>query len=116
VLLLPAMVLLDAASTSMLGTTPGKSLAGIRVRRQGRKLTFAQAMQRNFMIWWRGLACGVPLISLLTIVHTESELKEKGTTAWDAAYQSEVTGKPAIWRIYLAGALVLGGNLLGRVL
>ncbi len=66
------------------GTTPGKAILKIRLRRQhGLMLSYAQAFNRSASVWSQGLGCGIPLISLLFLSRSYSRLVEYGVTQWD---------------------------------
>jgi len=66
------------------GTTPGKWLFKIKVRdREGRKFKFADALNRSFSVWLKGMGAGVPLLSLIALVSSRSKLKRDGITTWD---------------------------------
>lgn len=67
------------------GTTPGKSLLRIRLVYTGAdKLSYGTALARSMKVWWRGLAAGVPLISLFTLITAYQRLQRNHRTSWDA--------------------------------
>lgn len=77
-------VFIESSMLSSWGTTPGKWLLSTKVRDSaGQKLTFSTALKRSFSVWWRGVAIGLPLVSLLTELRAYKNLKEKGVTTWD---------------------------------
>ncbi len=88
--------LLDVVLTSLLGcfisgifigfsgSSLGKWIFGVQVLGQNMKpIGVAQGIQRDIEIWFKGLGCGIPLISLFTLVSAYNRLKEKGITSWD---------------------------------
>ncbi len=81
-----------AALIGLTGLTPGKWIFGVRVLREGRPIGFPAALNRELEIWVRGLACGIPLISLLTLSNSYNELTTgKRRTAWDLRQGNIVT-------------------------
>ena len=66
------------------GNTLGKWLMGVRVRSvDGNRSSFAQLLQRNFRVLWRGLGLGLPIIGLITNILAYDDLKKNGSTSWD---------------------------------
>lgn len=81
-----------------LGQTPGKWLYGIRVRnRDGSRIGLAKALKREAWVIARGLAFGIPLLSLGTLVMSYSTLKDDGITSWDKAFDCDVQHAPKTW-------------------
>jgi hypothetical protein len=76
-------VFAEAALLSTWGTTPGKRLLKIKVTMSAKKLSFKEAFRRSFMVWWRGLAAGLPFIRIGTAFLAYSVLKEFKITSWD---------------------------------
>lgn len=82
---------IEAGLLSLWATTPGKSLFNIRVRREdGGKLTYLQALRRAFHVWWRGLALGIPIVNVVTMLIERRRLLKDGETAWDEKGTSRV--------------------------
>lgn len=80
---------------SVFGTTPGKRLLKIRlVYTSPNELSYGAALSRSVKVWWRGLAAGLPLISLFTLITAYSRLKANGQTSWDAEGGFIVTHQP----------------------
>jgi len=101
------------------GTTPGKALLRIRLRKaDGRKPGYGAALERSFYVWTRGIGLGVPLIGLITQLLAYNRLKDKGVTSWDQACDfrvaHQVVGAPRAAiavAIFLAlGALIAYGE------
>jgi uncharacterized RDD family membrane protein YckC len=90
--------------------TPGKWLLGIRVRQADeRRMGFATALKRELWIVVRGLGLGLPLVSLITLVMSYTELVEDGATRWDRGLGSSVTHAPATawwWCRLVLGAVI----------
>jgi len=99
------------------GTTPGKWFFKIKVRNsRGQKLTFSEALNRSFGVWSKGMAAGVPLISLIALLSSRSKLKRDGITTWDEDGGFVVThGKVGVLRSAVVTVLLLGFYSLGTV-
>ncbi|MFT7516310.1 MAG: hypothetical protein ACI84O_000083 [Myxococcota bacterium] len=79
-----AAMLLHAALQSTWGSTPGKALMQYSVRNpNGSKLSFEQALRREFKILFHGLGFGIPFLSTFTQLSAYNRLKRTGTTSWD---------------------------------
>jgi len=76
---------LEALFISRRGATPGKLLFGIRVERgAGGLLSYAEAMQRTFLVWIKGEGLGIPFVTIVTRLLAYRRLVRTGTTLWDA--------------------------------
>lgn len=94
VMLLPFSLALDALVIASFGSSIGKSLMGLSVLRDdGENLTLADAIERNFYLWYRGLAIGVPIIALFTFMSAYRGMEEGNTTSWDRDTGSGVYNK-----------------------
>ncbi|MDD2715174.1 MAG: RDD family protein [Candidatus Wallbacteria bacterium] len=77
-------IFIEPCMLSSIGTTPGKALFNIRLRKiDGTKLNLLEAFMRAFRVWIRGLGFGFPLITLFTINHAYNKLTKEGITSWD---------------------------------
>jgi uncharacterized RDD family membrane protein YckC len=77
-------VLIEPLHLTSSGTTPGKWLFKTRViTTDGRRPTYEDALMRSFRVWWRGLAVGVPLVNLGTMIAAHEHLTNRGVTSWD---------------------------------
>lgn len=78
-------VFVESLLISALGTTPGKWLFKIRIATElGERPAQLQSLQRSFNVWLRGLALGVPLVSIFAMIIAYSKLQKRGHTSWDA--------------------------------
>ena len=85
-------IFIESALLATWGTTPGKWLFGLTLRTaRGTKLDFPTALRRTLKVWVRGLALGLPIVSLIALVIAYNRLKEKGETSWDAEGGFQVT-------------------------
>ncbi|MFC1635215.1 RDD family protein [Planctomycetota bacterium] len=92
------------------GTTVGKWFFKIKVRNcRGQKLTFSDALNRSFGVWLKGMGAGVPLLNLISLLASRSNLKRNGITAWDEEGGFIVThGKIGFFRPLVAAMLFFG--------
>jgi uncharacterized RDD family membrane protein YckC len=103
------------------GTTPGKWIMGMRVRRNGgERLSFARALNRFVRVWFIGMGAGVPLLTLITMLIARAKLAADGVTGWDERLDSVVHHRkrhPLVWTlvIVLVVGLGLGLRLLNRL-
>jgi uncharacterized RDD family membrane protein YckC len=90
-----ALIPIEALLLSSHGTTPGKWIFGIRVMPvEGGRPTYATALRRAMLVWWRGLAIGFPIVTLFTQAHAYSKLKGDGETTWDRDTGLRVLHRP----------------------
>ncbi len=83
-LLLFYLIFFEPMMLSSFGTTPGKSLLGIKIRDLSRKkISYAIGMKRGFLLWINGMGLGIPFIAFFTMIFAYSKLKRKGITSWD---------------------------------
>ena len=76
---------------SLWGTTPGKALLNIRLRRiDGTKLTCLESLSRSFNVWLRGLGCGLLIVTLITDLIAHNRLTKDGITSWDKSGEFRV--------------------------
>jgi len=67
------------------GTTPGKSIFGVRVKTlKGQSIGLSNGIARDFTIFIKGLGLGLPLISLITLILSYQQLKKRNVMSWDA--------------------------------
>jgi hypothetical protein len=83
----------------LLQTTPGKWLFAIYVQ-YGVSDVYASddwharwrtCARRALLVWWRGAACGLPLLSLIFMAVAKEKLVKKNETVWDAREDCLVT-------------------------
>lgn len=112
-------VFVEAIFLSTWGKTLGKWLLCIEVRGpEGAKLTFLQALNRSFSVWWMGLGAGIPIVNLVTMIIAAVKLSNCQITTWDRTGHFRVTHYPvgvmrvvAVVAIYLFFVLVVYGGI-----
>lgn len=66
------------------GTTPGKALLRVAVRKSdGSKLNYSEGLNRVFKVWLRGMGLGIPLFTLFAQLNAYNKLTKNGITSWD---------------------------------
>lgn len=121
-ILMPFAMACDALTYCLFGNTPGKRLAGLRVcDAAGGKLPALRYLARNGGVWINGLALGVGIVALFTLVHQYRCVGSGALTSWDRRQESRVVRvRRGFWRtpatatIYLV--LTVGCFALGHYL
>jgi len=97
-LCLPFALVLDALVYRFAGNTPGKALLGLKVGTlKAQPLSFGEYLQRNFSIWMRGFAFGIPLVNLFTMANQSGRLGRGQQASYDEATGFRVRAKPSKW-------------------
>ncbi len=101
----------EALLVTLLGTTIGKAIMGLRVETQyGRRVEFARACGRSASVWLKGSYAYVmfPLLTTFAWSAAARDLKLRGSTAWDAEWEIEVVGAPlARWHLALGATVAI---------
>jgi uncharacterized RDD family membrane protein YckC len=83
------------------GTTPGKWIMGVRVKRaDGRNVGLITAYGRFLWVYTIGLGLGIPFIALICMLTARAKLVGDGVTAWDQNLDLHVTHAkrhPIVW-------------------
>ncbi len=105
---------LEPVMLSSWGSTPGKALLRITVRRaDGAKLSYSEALKRSFRIWLRGEGLGLPIINIIALLKARANLKNNGITSWDEEDGFTVThGKVGFFRNLVAVLIIILSGLL----
>lgn len=91
---------LEALWLSRRGTTPGKALLRIQVRRlDGSLPDYSQALLRSALVFVKGVALCLPVIPLFVMSWCRIRLIQLGVTSWDEQTGLRVEhGEPETWR------------------
>ncbi len=90
-LFVAAYVPFEAFCLYAFGTTLGKTLYGIKLRPNIGDVAFYGALHRSFLVWFRGLGMGVPIVTLFTLIAAFNNLKKSGMTSWDSELNWSIT-------------------------
>lgn len=107
--LLPFVLLLDALIQFVCGNTLGKMIAGIRIETTTLKRPrLGQLIQRNLLLWLKGLGLGIPIVSLFAMMACYMTVRSGRLTSWDAGNDVRVFNKSSnIYRTLLIFGAVL---------
>ena len=76
------------------GTTPGKTIFGVRVRTlDGKPIGAMNGLSRDFTIFIKGFGLGIPLVSFVTLILSYLRLNRDKVMSWDQG-QYTVTYRP----------------------
>lgn len=107
--------IINATLMATVGTTIGKAIFGIRVRKlDGSGLGFATSFAREFKVWFVGLGLGVPLLSLATMLLCYNVLVSNGQTSWDKGHYLVMYRQSGMFQIFmnmLGVAMIIAGRL-----
>lgn len=109
-------VFVEPCMLSTWGTTPGKALFNVRLRKNdGTKPNYAEALSRAFNVWVRGEGFGIPLVVLFMRTKAYNKLTKEGITSWDREGGFTVAHKNiGAGRIIVAVMLFIGLFILYR--
>jgi len=110
-LILIPYVFVEPAMLSAWGTTPTRAMLRIRLRKAtgDKMLSYSEALSRSFKVWVRGLALGIPLVSLVTMLTAYHRLNGSGITSWDKEGDLTVSHQElSVLRGILAFLIVVG--------
>ena len=92
IIILIPYVFVEAAMLSTWGTTPGKTLLRIQLRKcDGSKLSYEDALKRAIKVWFRGMGMNIPIANIVTHIIACCRLEKNGVTSWDEQGAFKVT-------------------------
>jgi uncharacterized RDD family membrane protein YckC len=108
---------LEAWMLARFGSTPGRALLLVQVRRlDGGLPVFGQALRRSFQVCIKAMALGLPIISLVTMIWARLRLLQRGATPWDEANETRVEhGEPEPWRYLIVIAVIVSMAVLDMI-
>lgn len=87
-------VFTEAVLLSTWGSTPGKFLLNISVRsHEGDILSFEQSLKRSFLVWLRGMGCGLPFAQVFAMFFSYRKLMRDRSCYWDDSLKVTVLQK-----------------------
>lgn len=109
-----AMILIEAILLSTLGTIFGKWLFNISLTNAaGEKLTFDTSLYRTFLLWLRGMAFGIPILNVLAMIFGFRNLTRNEESSWDRDARTVVRHRKVSPFRWVAAFLVMGCYVLG---
>ena len=77
-------IFVESCFLSIWGKTPGKWILRTSVRTsEHQKLSYSDALNRSFSVWWLGLGAGIPIVFIITMIVAAVKLSNTGATSWD---------------------------------
>lgn len=112
-ILLPVAMILNGIVTGIFGTTIGKSVMGLRFTYLNGRLGILGQVGRELQVWIKGLAFGIPIVSLFTGVHQYRRLAQGLQASYDEGIalvkQDEMPGwRRALGMIFCATVFIGG--------
>ncbi|MEJ2187008.1 MAG: RDD family protein [Gemmatimonadota bacterium] len=118
VLTMALWVPFEAVLLAMYGTTPGKAYMKLRVTPLDSEdpAPFDTTLARALRVWFGGMACGVPLLSVIAMLIGYESLRSRGETWWDRQLELAVreTGPLGVGRVF--GLILIFGGLVALAL
>ncbi|TKW60628.1 MAG: RDD family protein [Blastochloris viridis] len=106
ILILPFWLPVEALLMTLWGTTLAKWCMGIRVEGPaGGRLPYFSSLKRSCLAYVYGMALGIPLISLFTLIGSYMDIRKGNKTYWDKTCDTTVRYATVRWLPLL---LVLG--------
>lgn len=100
------------------GTTPGKAFMKLRVTpvTSDDPAPFDLTLARALRVWFGGLACGLPLLSLAAMIVGYESLRRRGATWWDRQLEFAVRETGPLGADRVIGLILIFGGLLALAL
>lgn len=93
--ILPTALLLEAVVFELFGTTPGKWAFALRIRdAEGRSISSKTYFRRLVRLWWAGMGCGIPYLSIFVATFQTLRFAGRGWTSYDQAMGLDVYEAP----------------------
>ena len=110
-LMMIVWIIIEAAMIHVWGTTPGKALLGLRVRRaDGEPVTIGLSVLRSIRVYLMGMGMTHPILMPLCHGFSWWFVRKHGAALWDGASGIRVTMtaiKPWRWVLYAMAALFI---------
>lgn len=107
ILLTPFALVLDSLIIHFFGSTPGKALLGISVRKIKGVPTLTEWLKRSLGLWVYAYALGFPLISLWTLKTQKDRVDELRQTSYDEKLDFQVFSSEISKLRFVAAFLLL---------
>lgn len=91
-------LLVEVPLLAATGTTVGKWLVGLSLRKQnGRRISARGLLRRNLKLWAYGLGTGIPFWGLVSLVFSYGRVSKGRLTRWDETTLHRVRLGPNLW-------------------
>lgn len=101
--LIPIVGIVLALLMSMIGTTPGKAILGIRVTSIADGNKFVFHLIRELKVWVFGLGLGIPIVALVTQIYQCRRVGAGNAAGYDEGF-AMVEGKPSMTRVIVGAS------------
>lgn len=102
------MAFLEPLFLHFFGVTPGKWVFGISIRREsGGRISLSEAGTRTLLVLWCGLACWIPIYSLVRLWTNYKAYKEGEFLPWENPFERYRFRDQSAGRFALWGAVLL---------
>lgn len=106
-IILAIYFMIEARIITTYATTPFKKFFGITIRHNsGEKLAYGSSLQRNFTLWFKGLALSIPLVSLVTLIYAYIAYTDNGFTSWDKSNDVSISFQPISQLRLILGVII----------
>lgn len=114
---LPVAMILNGIVTGIFGTTIGKSVMGLRFTYLNGRLGIPGQIGRELQVWVKGLALGIPIVSIFTGVHQYRRLGQGLPASYDEGVVLVKQDEMPSWRraigMIFCAAVFVGGVAWG---
>lgn len=109
VLFFSSVAIINTVLTGIFGTTIGKYLLGIKVlSKDGLRLSMNQTAKRETLVYVKGFALGLPVLSLITQMYGYFDLTMDKTTSWDKSLNTTIAHRENNGLQNWVGLVVIG--------
>ncbi len=110
------LFLFEPALLALCGTTPGKWIMGLRVTDyEDRRLTYSEAGNRTFTVFWKGMGLEIPIYSLYRNWKSYQDCEDGETMEWERETCITLRDKKnwRIWALVAAYGVIFVGLFWG---
>jgi len=105
----------NALALGLSGVTLGKWIFGVRVLKDAKPIGVFRALRRELGAFVFGVGCGLPLISLVSLIYNFRNLSGGKTTPWDRHQNLTVVHRPESLKATVAMILAVIAVILVRI-
>jgi len=92
IIALPFSVIINATIIAVMGNSIGKALLGLTLHTvDGKRIPLPILVQRELLILWRGLAMGIPIFTIFTMLKAHKDVLKGENTSWDKDLHTSVS-------------------------
>lgn len=78
------MIFLEPLFLSVMGSTPGKKIWGISLKREdGKRLSYKEGLRRTFLVFWKGYGLGIPIYVWIRLYRCRNASKDGKLLYWE---------------------------------